>query len=68
MDVIKTFALVDEEFVSRENKTKIINQLLDLPEDAKGDPVPKPVALPAPDPGKPVAAPPNGKIPAVPNA
>jgi len=48
MEVLKTFALVDEEFISRENKTRLINQLLDLPEDAKGDEVPEPVALPAP--------------------
>jgi hypothetical protein len=40
MEVLKTFALIDEELVSLENKQKIVNQLLDLPENAKGDPVP----------------------------
>ena len=44
MDVLKTFALIDEEFISRENKTKIINQLLDLPEDAVGDAVAQAIA------------------------
>jgi hypothetical protein len=39
MEVIKTFSLVDEELVSRQNKTMIINRLLDLPDNAKGDPV-----------------------------
>jgi len=34
---VKTFALVDEELISLENKTLIINKLLDLPEDAEGD-------------------------------
>jgi hypothetical protein len=41
MEVLKTFALVDEELISLENKTKIINQLLDLPEKSKGDPIAK---------------------------
>lgn len=45
MDVLKTFALIDEEFISRENKTKIVNKLLDLPEDAEGDPTPEVVAV-----------------------
>ncbi len=37
MEVVKTFSLVDEELISLENKTLIVNRLLDLPEDAKGD-------------------------------
>lgn len=47
MEVLKTFALVDEEFLSAENKLKIINKLLDLPEDAEGDPVPAQAPAPA---------------------
>ncbi len=42
LEVLKTFALVDEEFLSKENKTLIINQAFDLPEDAEGDAVPEP--------------------------
>jgi hypothetical protein len=44
LEAVKTFSLVDEEFISVENKTMIINKLLDLPEDAEGDgpePAPK---------------------------
>lgn len=41
MEVIKTFTLSDDELISKENKTMIVNQLLGLPEDAKGDPVKK---------------------------
>lgn len=37
MEVIKTFALVDEDLISTENKQRIINSLLDLPEDSVGD-------------------------------
>lgn len=37
MEVLKTFALVDESLVSADNKRVIINKLLDLPEDAEGD-------------------------------
>lgn len=57
MEVIKTFSLVDEEFVSRENKTMIINRLLDLPDKAKGDAVTAPIVTPPPAPNnnKPVA-------------
>jgi hypothetical protein len=39
MEVLKTFTLVDETLISQDNKRKIINSLLDLPEDAEGDPV-----------------------------
>lgn len=66
MDVLKTFSITDDELVSLENKTLIINRLLDLPEDAEGDPPPKvepPVTgapAPAPAPGKGVP-PPKGK-------
>jgi len=42
MNALKTFALVDNEILSVENKTLIINKLLDLPEDEEGDgPEPK---------------------------
>lgn len=37
MDVLKTFSMTDNEIVSLENKTLIMNRLLDLPEDATGD-------------------------------
>lgn len=47
MEVIKTFSLVDESLISLENKQKIVNQLLDLPEDAEGDGQPEPVPDPA---------------------
>lgn len=55
LEVLKTFSITDEEFISRENKTKIVNQVFDLPEDAEGDPVPKPAPqVPA---GQPAPAP-----------
>ncbi len=55
LEVLKTFALTDEEFISAENKLKIINAAFDLPEDAEGDPVAKvdPAAQLGPD-GKPL--------------
>lgn len=34
---LQTFAVTDEEILSLENKTLIINKLLDLPEDSEGD-------------------------------
>ncbi len=37
MNALKVFALVDEEIISLENKTLVINKLLDLPEDEVGD-------------------------------
>lgn len=37
MNALKTFAVVDEEIISLENKTLIVNKLLDLPEDSEGD-------------------------------
>lgn len=49
MNALKTFALVDEEIISIENKTRIINKLLDLPEDEKGtgpDPEPQVIVQP----------------------
>lgn len=49
MEVLKTLTLVDDALVSQANKVSIINKLLELPEDAKGDPAPKPApALPSP--------------------
>lgn len=49
-ELLKTFALIDDTLVSADNKRRIINQLLDLPEDAQGDaaPAPAPLAPPAP--------------------
>lgn len=46
-EILKTFALIDESLISSDNKRKIINQLLNLPEDAKGDPVAPVVVAPA---------------------
>lgn len=58
MEVIKTLSLVDDSLVSHENKTKLVNQLLGLPEDAEGDAVKKPDPAAAP--------PPPGQKPPVP--
>lgn len=54
MEVVKTFALVDDQLVSADNKRQIINGMLDLPPDAKGDAAPKVLKaeLPAPPPAK----------------
>ncbi len=41
-NLLKTFAITDESIISLENKTLIINKLLDLPEDAEGDEMPDP--------------------------
>jgi hypothetical protein len=52
LEVLKTFNLTDESLVSVENKQKIINQVFELPEDAKGDEVKQPLAVnSAPIPG-----------------
>lgn len=60
-EMLKTFNVTDEELISLENKTKIINRLFGLPEDAEGDgpaePPPPPVVPGAP-PVKPPAEPP----------
>lgn len=40
MEVYKTFELTDDTLISKENKRKIMNAMLDLPEDAEGDPEP----------------------------
>ncbi len=70
-DILKTFSLTDDELVSKENKTLILNRLFDLPEDSEGDPPvkPDPLAIPAPGvppvpgqvPPKPGVVPPKGK-------
>lgn len=52
MEVIKTFSLIDESLISLENKQKIINQMLDLPEDAEGDELPEPKVDPKADPNE----------------
>lgn len=46
MEVLKTFELTSDEYVSKENKQKVINRMLSFPENEKGGPAPK--ALPAP--------------------
>lgn len=43
VELLKVFALIDDTLISQENKRRIINRLLDLPEDAEGD---APVTLP----------------------
>lgn len=57
LELLKTFQLVDEEFLSAENKQKIVNAAFDLPEDAEGDGPAEPSPAPA------VAVPQN-KVPA----
>lgn len=42
MEVMKTFAITDDELVSQDNKRGILNKMLGLPADAKGDPSPAP--------------------------
>lgn len=67
MEVMKTFSVTDDELVGKENKTKILNKMLGLPADAKGDEPVEPV-LPVqlgPD-GKPL--PPDPNKPPVPGA
>ncbi len=44
VEVLKIFSLTDDELLSKENKTKILNKIFDLPEDAAGDPA-KPPAV-----------------------
>jgi len=46
LEVLKTFDLVSEEFISKENKTKLVNQVFNLDQDAKGDEVTEPTPLP----------------------
>lgn len=61
MEVLKTFTVTDEDIVSLDNKTKIMNKMLGLPPNEKGDPPkePDPALLPAP--GQPVVVPPGTK-------
>jgi hypothetical protein len=60
MEVLKTFSVTDDTVVSADNKRKIFNRMVDLPEDEKADPPPKIVALPAPPPGAKPPVPPPG--------
>lgn len=49
IEVLKVFSMTDEELLSRENKTMILNKILDLPEDAEGDgPAPQPEVVQVP--------------------
>ena len=67
MEVMKTFAITDDELVSQDNKRGILNKMLGLPADAKGDPPakPEPGALPPgqtkPNPNDPNQQPPPPK-------
>lgn len=68
MEVMKTFAVTDNDMVSLENKTKILNSMLGLPEDAEGDepeePVTDPVTgIPIDPNAKPVAKNDPNKVP-----
>lgn len=63
VETLKIFSMTDEELISKENKTSILNKIFDLPEDAEGDPTPKAVAPPVVPPTAVPAAP-----KAVPNA
>jgi hypothetical protein len=47
MEVLKTFDVTSEEYVSKDNKTKILNKVFGLPEDSKGDAPKKVEPLPA---------------------
>lgn len=49
LETLKTFELTSDEYVTKENKQKVINRMLGFPENEKGGPAPKPV-LPAPAP------------------
>lgn len=57
LEVLKTFQLTDEEFISSENKQKIVNQVFDLPEDAEGDGPAEPAPIPGAAPVPPAADP-----------
>jgi hypothetical protein len=48
MEVMKTFSITDDELVSMDNKRGILNKMLGLPADAKGDEPKKPEVLPLP--------------------
>ncbi len=60
LDAAKTFSLIDEQLISMDNKTMIINKLFDLDDDAKGDPPPKVDPLLLPDPSAKPKTPFNG--------
>lgn len=45
MDTLRTFEATSDELISQDNKRGILNKMLGLPDDAKGDP---PAQLPAP--------------------
>ncbi len=51
INALKIFALTDDELMSVENKTLIVNQLFDLDEDAKGSGKKEPGAKPNPQDG-----------------
>ncbi len=57
LEVLKTFALTDGEFLSAENKLKIVNKIFDLPENTKGDAPEKPVQGAVTKPGEQVVPP-----------
>jgi hypothetical protein len=53
LEVLKTFSLMSEELISLENKIKIVNRVLNLPEDTKAGPVEKPLTV-SPAPAEPI--------------
>ncbi len=50
MEVLKTFSVTDDTVVSADNKRKLFNRMVGLPEDEKADPPPKVVTVIAPPP------------------
>jgi hypothetical protein len=60
LEAMKTFSITDGELVSEDNKRKILNKMLGLPEDEQGDP---PEAEPPAPPVQPPGAPPPAAVP-----
>lgn len=66
LEVLKTFELTSEEFMSAENKLRIVNKIFGFPENEKGGPKEEPPATP-PDPtagARDVTPPPQNRTPA----
>lgn len=51
LETLKTFELISEEYISKENKTKVVNKLFGFPEDTVGD-EPEEVVLTPPSPAE----------------
>lgn len=48
LEVLKTFELISDEFITPENKLLIVNRMLGFPEKTKGGPAPTPALPPGP--------------------